>query len=210
MKAAEKQVELGVKAKSDLLEVRANLETEELRRIQMENSLISSRLKLRQLMNMTTAAEVEPTYEEFSILTESLPLRDQLFENFTSWSPYFQSVVTQLKVTEKSLAISRSSLYPALSIGGSINTGYYETYKDNSGNVIGFRDQFKNNKSQSLSASLSIPVFSRWGNRSNIRQAKLAVEMAKARLESEKTKIVFRNDQRPERSGGSGKRISSV
>ncbi len=191
MKATEKQAEVGIKSKSDLLEVRANLEAEQLRRIQIENSLVSAHLKLSQLMNMTNAVEVEPSYEEYSVLNETIPLRDQLFESYTSWSPYFQSFMSQLKASEKSLAISRSALYPSLIAGGSINTGYSETYKDNSGNVIGFGEQFKNNKSQSLGASLSLPIFSRWDNRSNIKQAKLEVELAKARLSSEKQKLYF-------------------
>ena len=38
LKTIEKQVEVGLKAKSDLLEMRANLEREELNRIQIENS----------------------------------------------------------------------------------------------------------------------------------------------------------------------------
>ena len=53
LKKMEKQVELGMKSKPDLLEIRANLETEELRRIQVENSLKSSLLQLKQRMNLT-------------------------------------------------------------------------------------------------------------------------------------------------------------
>lgn len=191
LKATEKQVDVGLMAKSDLLEMRANLEAEELRRIQMENSLIYSRLTLMQLMNRTGNTTVEPEYEEYSVLTEHIPLRDQLFEIYIAKSPYFQSFESQLKASVKNLAVIRSEIFPSLSAGGSVNTGYYETNRDNLGNVIGFSEQFKNNISQYLGASLSIPVFSRWGNRSNMKQAKLEIELAKARLASERQKLYF-------------------
>ena len=42
-----------------------------------------------------------------------------------------------------------------------------------------------------MGASLSIPVFSRWANRSGIKKAKLNIERAKNRLESEKQKLYF-------------------
>lgn len=195
LKATEKQVSVGLKAKTDLLEMRANLEMEELRRIQMGNSLKSAMLKLRQNMNLGGDSELEIEEENYTVVSGNIPETNQLFQSYTGWSPYYQSVVSQLKISEKNLAISRSELYPTINAGGSINTGYYETYKDNQGNIIGFGDQFKNNKSQYLGASLSIPVFGRWMNRSNIKLAKLDLELAKAKLESEKQKMYFEMSQ---------------
>lgn len=195
LKATEKQVEVGLMAKSDLLEMRANLEKEELTRIQMENMLKSAILTLRQNMNLNK--EMNFDIEEVSCLLFSgnIPSVDQLFGTFTEWSPYYQSLISQLKVTEKSLSISRSGLYPKLSLGGSINTGYHETDVDDNDNVISFHNQFKSNMSKSLGFSLSIPIFSQWSSRSNVKQAKLEVELAKANLESEKQKLYFKMSQ---------------
>ncbi|MDX9883320.1 MAG: TolC family protein [Prolixibacteraceae bacterium] len=195
LKATERQVSLGLMAQSDLLEMKANLETEELRLIQMANSLNSAMLGLRQNMNIGITTELEIIAEPVLTAPGIVPSGDQLFDNFTGWSPYYQSLVNQLKASEKMLSASRSELYPTVSAGGSISTGYYETYKDNTGNVIGFGDQFKNNKSQYLGASLSIPVFSRWHNRSGVKQAKLEVELAKAKIESERQKLYFEMSQ---------------
>lgn len=191
LKATEKQTEIGLKAKSDLLEMEANLEAEELRRIQMENSLATSRLTLLQLMNITGKSEPEPEYEEYSVLTDLIPLRNQLFNNYTTWSPCFQSFVSLLEASEKYLAVTRSALFPVLSAVGSINTGFYETYRNNMGHVFRFSEQFTNNKNHYLGISLSIPIFNCWRNRSEINLAKLEVELAKAKLESERQKLYF-------------------
>ncbi|OFX36054.1 MAG: hypothetical protein A2W90_22515 [Bacteroidetes bacterium GWF2_42_66] len=195
LKATEKQVSVGLMAKSDLLEMKANLEMEELRRIQMENNLKSATLTLRQSMNLSGNPELDIEEENYPSISGNIPEREQLFGAFTEWSPYYQSFVSQLKVSEKGLSISRSELYPTIDAGGSINTGYSETYKDNMGDVIGFSYQFKNNKSQYLGASVSIPVFSKWNSRSNIKQAKLEIELAKTRLENERQKLYFEMSQ---------------
>ena len=191
LKATEKQVEVGLMAKSDLLEMRANREKEELNRIQIENNLRSSELSLRQNMNMVGDQRLVLEEEIYPFFKREIPSANQLFNPFARWSPYYQSLVSQLKISEKSLAVTRSGLYPSLSFWGEIGTGYYETNKDENDKVIGFEDQFKNNKSKYLGASLSIPIFSQWSSRSNVKQAKLEVEMAKAKLESEKQKLYF-------------------
>jgi len=191
LKAIEKQVQVGLKAKSDLLEMRANLEMEELNRIQIENSGKTAMLQLKQHMNLATNEELVLVEESGTTISENIADAHSLFTGFTEWSPYYKSFEADLKATEKFLSVNRSKLYPLISAGGSINTGFSETNKNASGNMIGFADQFKNNQSKYIGASLSIPVFSRWVNRSNIKKAKLEVERATNRLESEKQKLYF-------------------
>lgn len=191
LKTTEKLTEVGLKAKADLLEMRANLEREELNRIQIENSRKTALLRLKQQMNFVSINEMQLTDEQNSVIQESIENPQSLFDQFTLWSPYYQSFEANLKATEKGLSISRSNLYPSIFASGSINTGYSETNTTESGNIIGFKEQFKNNKSQYLGATLSIPLFSKWAYRSNIKKAKLDVERAKTILESEKQKLFF-------------------
>lgn len=191
LKAIEKQVEVGQKSTSDLLEMRANLEMEELRRIQMQNQLESVRLTLRQLMNLSTGDDPEPEDIAINFLQEEKQEKQKLFDDFTSWSPYFQVFRSNVRASEKQLSISRSFLYPSVSASASVGSGYSETYRNNKDQVIDFGNQLRNNKSQYLGVSLNIPIFSSWSNRSNIKMAKLAVEQANVRLENERQKLYF-------------------
>ena len=191
LKTTEKQVQVGLKAKADLLEMRANLEGEELNRIQIENSRKTALLKLKQQMNFVSAEEMILLDGKSSVFHESILNPQTLFDQFTKWSPHYQSVEASLRATEKALSISRSQVYPTIFASGSINTGFSETNTNDSGDVIGFKDQFNNNKRQYLGASLSIPIFDKWANRSNIKKAKLDVEYAKTVLEDEKQKLFF-------------------
>jgi outer membrane protein len=191
LKTTEKMVDVGLKAKTDLLEMRANLESEELNKITIENKVETVTLQLKQLMNFVSRDEMELLDDSTLVFNEVVEEPRQLFNQYTSWSPYYQSIEANMKATEKGLALSRSQLYPSLWASGSISTGFYETNVNDIGETIGFRDQFKNNKSQYLGASLSIPIFSRWANRSDIKKAKLEIERVKTNLEDEKQKMFF-------------------
>lgn len=191
LKKIEKQVELGLKSKPDLFEMRANYETEELRRIQVENSLKTAMLQLKQRMNLTEAAELVLDEEQSPMEITGNQNTDNLFTSYTQWSPYYQSFEAQLKASRKSLSISRSQLYPSVNAFGSIGTGYFETTKDETGRTIGFGTQIDNNRSQYLGGTINIPIFSRWAVRSNIKKAKLEVEQAQNTLDEEKQKLYF-------------------
>ncbi|KJF44109.1 TolC family protein [Draconibacterium sediminis] len=191
LKTTEKKVEVGLKAKTDLLDMRANLEREELNKIQIENTLETATLKLKQLMNLISTEEMELVDDSTVVINEQVTQPQQLFEQYTGWSPYYRSIEANVKATEKGLALSRSALYPSIYARGSIGTGFYETNTDADGNTVAFGDQWKNNKNQYLGASLSIPVFSRWSNRSEVKKAKLELERAQNNLDDERQKMFF-------------------
>jgi outer membrane protein len=191
LKTVERQVDVGLKAKSDVLEMRANLEREELNRIQIENSRKTALLKLKQQMNFVSTDEMILTDSQELVIRETISDPQNLFEQFITWSPYYRSVEANLKATEKSLSLYRGQLYPSIYARGSMNTGFSETNKADNGQVIKFGEQFLNNRSQFLGASLSIPIFNKWAYRSNVKKAKLEIERAKNILEDERQKLFF-------------------
>lgn len=191
LKKVERQVELGMKSKTDLFEMKANFENEELKRIQAENFLKSADLQLKQYMNLTDTARLVLAEEQTPFVASDIPERQNLFNSYLAWSPYYQSFQSQLKASRKQLSISRSLLYPTINANGAIGSGYSETNKDNSKKVINFNTQIDNNFSQYLGASLNIPIFGKWGYRSNITKAKLELEQAQNTLDEQKQKLYF-------------------
>lgn len=191
LRKMEKQVELGMKSKTDLLELRANFETEELRRIQVENSLKTSKLQLKQRMNLTDSGELELEEITDQFASTEKPDAQSLFAAYTQWSPYYQSFEAQMQASRRALAISRSQLFPSVTAYGGLGTGFYETTKDDAGKTIGFGTQLDNNRNQYLGASINIPIFSRWASRSEVKKAKLQVEQSQNTLDEEKQKLYF-------------------
>ena len=191
LKTTEKQVEVGLKARSDLLEMRANLEFEELNQIQIENNIKTAVLQLKQHMNLISSEKLELVSVPESVFSMQNVNPQNLFDQFTKWSPHYQSFEASLKASEKNLSLNKSGLFPYISARGAINTAYSETNRRQGNEIVEFREQLKNNKNQYLGASMNIPVFSRWLNRSNVKRAKLQLEQAKTLLESERQRLFF-------------------
>jgi outer membrane protein len=191
LKRMEKMVELGMKSKTDLLEMRANYEAEELKRIQIENNLKTSKLVLKHRMNHTSEEEIVTENIEQPVLSATKQNQQELFNSYLKWSPYFQSYEAQVQAGGKSVSLSRSQLLPNISAFGGMSTGYYETTKDANGNQVAFGEQFDNNRSQYLGASINIPIFNKMAVRSGITKAKLDLDQTKLTLDEEKQKLSF-------------------
>ena len=188
-----KQAEVGLSAKTDLLEIEARLADEELLVIKTENNLRASLLNLKRAMNYPVSQDLQ-----LLEINDSEIVRYPVFENTDSvfalamkFLPSVRAKMQQLNAVEKALAVSKGALYPSLYFGGGYYTGYYETRMDENGNTITFRDQFKNNASQSVGVQLSIPVFNRWNLRSEIKQNKLNLEKEKVDLENFKNQLYY-------------------
>ncbi len=188
-----KQAEVGLSAKTDLLEIEARLADEEAQVIRTENSLNASLLGLKRAMNFPVNEELE-----LKEISDSDLIQQPVFENSDSvlnlamkYLPSVKARMLQLNAVEKLLSISKGSLYPSMSLNGGYYTGYYETTKDQFGNPISFKDQFKNNARQSVSLSLSIPIFSQWGTRSQVKQSRLRLEKEKTDLENFKNQLYY-------------------
>lgn len=188
-----KQAEIGLSAKTDLLEIEARLASEELLVIRTENNLKASLLNLKRAMNYPVSEELE-----LKEIGDSELIRYPVFEDTDSvfalamvYLPSVKAKIQQLNALEKALAMSKGSLYPSLNMGGGYYTRYNETTTDMDGNTISFKDQFKNNASQSVSLSLSIPIFNRWNIRSEIKQSKLDLEKEKVDLENFKNQLYY-------------------
>ena len=91
-------------------------------------------------------------------------------ESARATKPEVQAAQLRLKAADHSIKIAQAGLYPTLSFSAGLGTNYYTT----SGfKADGFGTQLKNNFSQYLGFSLSIPIFNRFQTRNSIRSARL-------------------------------------
>ncbi|RIH66366.1 TolC family protein [Mariniphaga sediminis] len=189
----EKQAEVGISAKTDILEIEARLADEELLVIRTQNNLKASILELKRTMNFPASEELELKQISDIDFIEATVFEnaDTVYSMALEHLPSLKAKHQQLMAVERSLSIAKGSLYPSLSLSGGYYTGFHETRTDDQGNTISFRDQIKNNASQSISLSLSIPIFSRWNSRSAIKINKLELEKEKVELENFKNQLYY-------------------
>ncbi len=193
VKKTEVLVATGLKAQTDLLEVKANLEKDELFCIQTANNLETSWINLRKAMNIgpEERMELDNPASQVVVGDEMNVNIPELFQQHIQWSPYIRSYENEYLASRKNIAASRGNFFPSLSLKASYGTGYYETNTNELGDIIGFGEQIKNNRSEYLGASLSIPIFGRNAVRFNVKRAQIASDDAKARLELAKQTVLY-------------------
>ncbi|GMN11475.1 TolC family protein [Croceitalea sp. MTPC9] len=178
-----KQIELGLMARADLYEAESLLLTDKLTLTQNKNQLKAAKLTLLQAMNVEGESDI-------SIITESISpekkessemvATDSIFVKAKDFIPSIKAQEYRIKAAKKQLGVTRGGLLPSLTIGGGVGTGYFETIRDSiTSETVPFREQFRNNTFEYVGATLNVPIFNGWANRSRIKQQKIALERAK-------------------------------
>jgi len=181
-----KLVEAGSLPKGDLLEIQAQLSSEDLNVVNAKNQLDLSYLDLAQLLDIRdpeTFRISRPLFETFRVL-DNLEGVDGIYQSALNTLPEISSAKLGLKSLEKDLQIARGRLSPTLSMSSSYGTGYSDRLKDFlTGETMALRDQLDFTSQTSLGFSMNIPLFNGWSTQTAIRNARLSVASGKYDLE---------------------------
>ena len=86
----------------------------------------------------------------------------------------------------RSIDLAKSSFLPTISLSGGLGTNFYTS----SGFPhSGFMDQIKNNFSQYVGLNLNVPIFTRFSNRNQVRNAQLSFNNQEIALENTKKSL---------------------
>jgi len=182
----------GLKSQSDLLEVKANYEKEELFCIQTNNNIATARIGLKKAMNLPPEAPLVLIIPTTDAASNGNPTDIQaLYAQHTAWSPYIKSYEQEWMASQKNVSISKGGFSPSIRLQATYNTGFYETNKDANDQVIAFREQINNNQRQFLGATLTIPVFNKNNVRFGVQSAKIEAEQALTRLNLAKQTLLY-------------------
>ena len=180
----------GKASEAELSQQKATLANSRLTATQAENNTRLSVLTLTQLLELPSTdgfAIVRPDFSESNsslfTLHSSLPSPDVIYAEALGIKPEILSQQLRLQGTERSIKIARAGYYPTLSLNGGLGTNYYTI----SGMpAASLSSQLKNNFSQYIGLSLSVPIFNRFQTRNNIRNAKISQETQQLQLDNSK------------------------
>jgi outer membrane protein len=158
---------------------------------QAYNNLQLAVLGLTQLLEF-------PSPEGFTVVRPSVSADaallgnpDDIYSQAISSRPDILAEQYRLDGADVNMKIAKSALYPSLNISGGIGSNYY---KSSGYNAAAFGEQMKNNFSQYVSLSLSIPIFNKFATRNSIRSAELSKQSQSLQLENVK-KSLFKEIQ---------------
>ena len=178
----QRQVDLGLKAPADMAEAEAKYAADEYNLIQSQNNYDNAMLLLKRGMNypLEQGLALQTAEDELTTVVDLNVHSDSLYTVAMAHLPEYDASELSVKQAHAALSAYKGSLFPRLSIGGGYSTNYYNTYKDDEGRLIPFRDQLSNNASEYVRLSLTIPIFSGLNRQSNRQRARQDVRIAEA------------------------------
>ncbi len=179
-------VEAGKKPESDRYEAQAELAQLEQRLVSSQNELQQALLELIQLINLPVHIDdfaLEDVPESWQSPKQMLPLPDFVYAYSEQHRPGVKAQEYLLESSKRQIKVAQSNYYPKLNFNAGYSTNYYYNYNLPEGYAnSSFITQFRNNGSQSLGLSLSIPIFNRLSVRNYVRQSRLYVKMQELTL----------------------------
>ncbi|MDO5665929.1 MAG: TolC family protein [Bacteroidia bacterium] len=198
LEKTQKLIELGLKAESDLLEMKAQEASEMHNLVLAQNQHDMAMLTLKNLMNYPATEELRIQNETMSATTEELILAETVYTVALQHMPSVQRANFDVEAAQKKLHIARGHLAPRLTLGAGIFTNYADSRKerlfpDDPANTatrtIPFNDQWSQNMSKSIFLNLQIPIFNKWNGMSEVKQARLNRLMAQNRQKEEQQNL---------------------
>ena len=219
-----KLVKEGQLAKSALLENRSQVASEKLQLVKTKSQKEIMHLNIKQLLEIEANNNFEILIPAISLPDQKkIPSTEEIYTSALEVFPNVKSAEYRLKSSAKSLAISRGGRSPRIIFNGSMGSGYSDArtritgidslgmipsgYQLSSGEnvlmpildfnseITPFNQQLKDNFSQSLSFSLSIPIFNGWMTNSSIANAKITVMSARNDLQKTKNELRKQSEQ---------------
>jgi len=211
-------VESGKVNKTELLELKAQLSTEESQVIQARNDLELARLKLQQYINWEREnklriqnMEVPDTLQQSK--EGNLP---RVVRNNYERLPEVKQAKANLEQANYSLKAAKSGRSPSLNLSANLNSGYSSRTKEVTGissrsldtigattdgvpviapnttpelKTMAFDKQIENNFGQIINLSLNIPIFTNYSIQHGIQTAKVQSSIAQIQLKKAKDQI---------------------
>ena len=171
--------EVGQKSEADVAQMEAQLAGDDYEITRQQNELSTALLTLKQLMNY-------PEEDSLVIVGED-PNTQTLGEPSTLENPAVAAAAQNVIVAKRRLSMARGALSPSLSISGGISTSYNKMLHTE---ATGFRDQLEANRGEYIYASVSIPIFNRLENLTNIRRQRNNLRIAEEELEQKRDELV--------------------
>ena len=171
--------DVGNMSKADLAQLEAQVSQEEYNLTNAQTTLAEFKLQLRTLLELTDTPDMDvkvPDSEDAQI-TSLLPEVNEIYAKACATRPELQYSRIGIELADMDIDIAKRGYYPTIGFSACINTNTV------SGMGMNWGEQMKTNLSNSLGLTLSVPIFDKKQNSTNVARAKLDMETARIDME---------------------------
>ncbi|MBV7529581.1 TolC family protein [Chitinophaga sp. sic0106] len=180
---AQQQYDVGSIALKDLAQLQAQLANDKYTLITAENTRRQNMLTLKQILQLPTGKPFDIVAPDTLMATGLLTPVDEAQQEAFDTRPEIKSGNLNVDVAHLDLAKARAARLPVLTAGGSLSSNYL------TGNDFAYFKQLDNNFYQQIGLTLSVPIFTRKVNKTNIEKAKINIDQSHLNLQNTKTNL---------------------
>lgn len=175
----QRQEELGLKGKADVAQIEATVAANDYNLTHQQNLLNTAILTLKQHMNYPSDMELDIDTmlldKTYATMMESV---EEIYDYASDNNPTALQAKLQLKSYKMQYLMAKGRMLPSISFSAGVSTNYFENLKSENP-IVGFGDQFKNNRGEYISFNLSFPLFDGLNRITNLRKARNNMRIAR-------------------------------
>ena len=178
-------LKVGSMAKVDIAQLEAQVTQDKYSLVNMQSQLANYKLQLKQLLEILGPTEFEiaiPALTDQQVLT-LIPDRQAVYQQALETRPEIQSSKLNIDAAKLEIKNAKAAALPTLSMSANMASNHA------SGINTHFDRQMKKNWSNSLSLSLSVPIFDQKQTKTNVTKAKLATRNSELQLQDTEKKL---------------------
>ena len=178
-------LKVGSMAKVDVAQLEAQVTQDKYSLVNMQSQLANYKLQLKQLLEILGPTEFEiaiPALTDQQVLT-LIPDRQAVYQQALETRPEIQSSKLNIDAAKREIKNAKAAALPTLSMSANMASNHA------SGINTHFDRQMKKNWSNSLSLSLSVPIFDQKQTKTNVTKAKLATRNSELQLQDTEKKL---------------------
>ena len=182
LEQTEELVNAGSIPRGDLLEVQANLVSQEQQIVNAENAILLSKISLAQLLTIEDYENFDIADSDYEVPPSQILIEtpETILAKAKETRYDLKIAMNNQEIAEYNLKMARGALQPSLRGSYSFGTNYFYSQLFDTPE---FTDQISDNKSHNFSINLSIPIFNGLAARNNIKRNEISVERSKFLLE---------------------------
>lgn len=160
----------GRMSKVDYVQLESQYHTDKYNVVSAESTYETNKTQLKQLLELGIDYELQVDSIEFSdeAILQPLPDKTEVYRTAVAWLPEVQQSAMQLDMSDIDIKIAKSGYMPTISLNGSLGTG------SNSSNDFSFGSQMKNNFSEQIGITLSVPLFDGKQTKTEVAKARVS------------------------------------
>ena len=171
-------VNVGKMSKADLAQLSAQRATDEYNIVESKSQLISYKLQLKQLLEITDETQFDVAIPEITddMVMEEIPSLQKVYEQALITRPEIERSKLAIKSSDVSLSIAKAGWLPTISMSGSLGTS------SNSLSSNGWGKQIKTNFDAMAGVSVTVPIFDGRSTKTSVNKAKIQQQTAQLDL----------------------------